>query len=555
VSIDHRQPDGTDFPETTYPDPAEPYVTDPQASANTLATRYKRVTNDDIAKMAIQPKPVDPTKWVLPIITPFTEGNPQAVPNDNRFELVRSIAANGNETNIKVAIKDSALYNGREHMTVRALNLDLDMLRNKQIGGESWLSTSGIIYAFREDAVREDAIARPARIYSPDPRTGLPAAMNAVGTSPTDPQLTDKGISLKPIDYYPDPDRRPYGFRVKNGSDISRDGTQRGLTIVSDQPMYIQGDFNLHGDDNGIQEFTQALNPDFSNFYARNTLNTKFARWADDPWRPTEVIADAITILSDNFCDGSIEDGIIFSNQMTPTINDTPDLYGCRPGVRVTSYLNQNRPSAAANWQREDGSVQSNRFAIPVAISRNGEIMTGPASSSAPYTGSYYRFDNFPWSGKPLNKTPPNTWVNAILVNGVVPTRQNQSNGGLHNFPRMLEDWRNTNLNILGSFIQLNFSNYATGPYEHDAWEPEATPVAGKTTNWGTTSGGKENIFYYLAPQRRWGYDVGLQYMSPGAASSKMQTLSNERNEFYREPPANDPYICLLRQTVNFPCN
>jgi hypothetical protein len=60
-----------------------------------------------------------------------------------------------------------------------------------------------------------------------------------------------------------------------------------------------------------------------------------------------------------------------------------------------------------------------------------------------------------------------------------------------------------------------------------------------------------------MAPNRLWGYDVGLQYMPPGPASSRMQALSDERNEFYREPPANDPYICLLRATeeVNFPCN
>ncbi|MCT7962773.1 hormogonium polysaccharide biosynthesis protein HpsA [Laspinema sp. D1] len=575
VNIDHRQPDGTNFPGPPDPDPAEPYVTDAQARGNNSATRYKAVSNADIGKMAIRPKPV--ANWVLPTTPNPTVTNTDAVPNDNGRELVRWRPATGTATNIQVAIKDSALYNGREHMNVRALNLDLDMLRkDDKIGGESWLSKSGIVYAFREDAVREDAIARPGVAYNPDPLTGLPAVMRAVGTAPTDPQLTDKGISLKPVDYYADPDRRPYGFRLKNGSDIRHDGTNRGLTIVSDQPIYIQGDFNLHGEkpnnQNRFQEFTQALNPDFGNFYGRTDLNPKFSRSApdSDPWRPTEIIGDAITILSENFCDGSIEDGIIFSHQVmsTPktTILQTGNNYGC--GVPFTSYLNQNRPNSgttAQTWRREnlaENPPAGERSTSPIAISRNGQIMinAGMPPAPAPYNGNYYRFDNFPWSGKPLNKTPPDTWVNAVLVNGVVPSRQNQSNGGLHNFPRMLEDWQidsknNTNLHILGSFIQLNFSNYATGPYEHDAWEPVATPVAGKTTSFGTTSGGRENIFYYMAPNRLWGYDVGLQYMPPGAASSKMQELSAERNEFYREPPADDPYICLLRATVNFPCN
>ncbi|MCT7993930.1 hormogonium polysaccharide biosynthesis protein HpsA [Laspinema olomoucense] len=538
--LDHNQP-------TT-----EPYIAENQTR------NYTALNDNDIYLMAIKPKSVD--EWDLPN-TSVT--NATAAPNDNRMELVKSIAANGT-ANIQVAIKDSALYNGREHMNVRALNLDLNMLKKS---GTNWLSNSGIIYAFREDAVREDAIARPGAAYNPNAQTGLPSVMNAVGNAPTDPKLTDKGISLKPVDYYPDPDRRPYGFRLKNGSDISRTGTRRGLTIVSDQPIYIQGNFNLHGKDNGTQEFTD-IN---KTFYERNSLNTAFARANSDTWRPTEVIADAITILSENFCDGSIEDGIIFSHQETPNIlnitnppNPNFNPYGC-PGVTVTSYLNQNRPRSGATWKRENGqnTGAAVRSTYPVAISRNGELLTtgpAPASTTVPYTGSYYRFDNFPWGGKPLNKTPANTWVNAVLVNGVVPSRQNQSNGGLHNFPRMLEDWGSTNLNILGSFIQLNFSNYATGPYEHDAWEPGATPVAGKTPQSaynGPTSGGLENIFYYLAPRRLWGYDVGLQYMPPGAASSKMQELSDERNEFYREPPANDPYICLLRATkeVNFPCN
>ncbi len=537
---------------------AEPYIVQNQAR------NYTALTENDIANMAIRPKLV--ANWVLPKNNNPSGINTTAVPNDNRIELVRSIAANGTATNIQVAIKDSALYNGREHMNVRTLNLDLDMLRNNNIGGESWLSNSGIVYSFREDAIREDAIARPQAAYNPNALTGLPTAMNAVGTSPTDPKLTDKGISLKPVDYYADPDRRPYGFRLKNGSDIRHDGTNRGLTIVSDQPIYIQGNFNLHGDQNSIQEFTPPLTPDvFSNFYGRTNLNPIFSRSASDRWRPTEIIGDAITILSENFCDGSIEDGIIFSHQVmstpTTTILQTGNNYGC--GVPFTSYLNQNRPNSgttAQTWRREnlaENPAPGARSTSPIAISRNGQIMinAGTPSAAAPYNGNYYRFDNFPWSGKPLNKAPADTWVNAVLVNGVVPSRQNQSNGGLHNFPRMLEDWQNMNLHILGSFIQLNFSNYATGPYEHDAWEPSATPVAGKTTSFGTTSGGKENIFYYLAPNRRWGYDVGLQYMPPGAASSKMQELSDERNEFYREPPADDDYICLLRETVKFPCN
>jgi hypothetical protein len=37
-----------------------------------------------------------------------------------------------------------------------------------------------------------------------------------------DPPLSDHKISIKPVDYAPDPDRRPYGFRLRNGANFGR---------------------------------------------------------------------------------------------------------------------------------------------------------------------------------------------------------------------------------------------------------------------------------------------------------------------------------------------
>ncbi|MEM1425976.1 MAG: hypothetical protein AAGF75_05425, partial [Cyanobacteria bacterium P01_H01_bin.130] len=55
---------------------------------------------------------------------------------------------------------------------------------------------------------------------------------------------------------------------------------------------------------------------------------------------------------------------------------------------------------------------------------------------------------------------------------------------------------------------------------------------------------------YYRAPLRRWGYDVGLQYAPAGPIASRFVTLGDTRSEFYSEPTADDPYICLLRRTI-----
>jgi hypothetical protein len=115
------------------------------------------------------------------------------------------------------------------------------------------------------------------------------------------------------VDFFADPLRRPNGFRLLNGNRLDRQGIPAekniaGLSFISDNPVYIQGDFNLHSTDgtanNLIEEFTEKLTDNWSNFYGRSTLDPRFARPDQDTWRPAEIVADAVTILSDNFCDG-----------------------------------------------------------------------------------------------------------------------------------------------------------------------------------------------------------------------------------------------------------
>ncbi|NJK63546.1 MAG: hypothetical protein HC921_13435 [Synechococcaceae cyanobacterium SM2_3_1] len=62
--------------------------------------------------------------------------------------------------------------------------------------------------------------------------------------------------------------------------------------------------------------------------------------------------------------------------------------------------------------------------------------------------------------------------VNALTISGLVPSRENQTAGGLQNFLRLNERWRNVPLFFKGSMINLNYSNYATGPYVQSRFEP-----------------------------------------------------------------------------------
>jgi hypothetical protein len=608
------------FPTTQHGEPrTNNYITNANNASN---QPYQQMTNQDIADIALMPQAMDswtlPKTDTLPTNTPMNSGQCSltAIPNCSQFEVLEvdpalasavdnnnyptTPAPAGNDS-VRVAFKDSALFNGREQMSVRVLNMDLDMLANNNINGDTWLAggddrpsnlqEGGIVYAFREDAVREEEIARPdggnnwqANCASADAITSC--ANDA--TNQTDPPLnSDTQISAKSVDFFPDPDRRPYGFRIKNGADLRRNGNtdgnpdtdeteSYGLSLISDQPVYIQGDFNLHSN----EEFEEPLDDDWGNFYDRENLDSDFATAGGDNWRYSEIISDAVTIISDNFCDGSIEDGIIATGFNRNTAQNNPgddlealltgngtndgndpltlnrgadlenDIYGCvdqtgssgasSNSFPVTSYLNQNIGNAngfedPSAWDREiQGDLGS-----PIQISADGNDNPRPSYNTNFYNGGYYNFTDV-WGDFMLPVAADGQEVNTVMLSGIVPSRAQQSFGGLHNFPRLLEDWNgstNKDLFISGSLLQLDFSHYATAPFDAEPWDP----------NSNNTTSDDEFIRHYAPPNRRWGYDVGLQFVQPGPVSKRLIQSAVARNEYYSEPELDDPYVENLR--------
>ncbi len=521
--------------------------------------------------------------WTLPIISTNVNGS---TPNSNQNALIK-VCTNDtpcsqptSSTNriskpgalYRTAFKDAALFNGREMLSVRTLDLDLDLMRSTAIGTDFWLPKSGLVYAFREDGVSEAHIVRPYRNTWENCksdiklRTDTSCQMNTGSvdamTSSDPPLSTNNKITPKPVDYYADPDRRPHGFRLRNGASLGRtDDDGHGLSLISHNPVYVMGHFNLHrapgvtstARADGLEEFIkgQLLNTDFSNFYTRKDLDLTFARPDSDQWRPSEVLADAVTPLSTEFCDGSIQDGMYPASLPS---NQARDRYGCSSG-NITSYLNQDRITAfpsltgpAVNkgirWMRStladsyptslpDSTLENPAEGESPIVFRNGNPMTFTGTSPSEYSGSYVAMS----TAKTRINASDGIQMNMIMVSGLIPSRPNQSYGGLHNFPRFIENWGGDDLFISGAFLQLSFSTYATAPFDQDRWEVSTTPD-------GTTN---EDINYYSPPNRRWGYDVGLQYAKAGPVAQRFKFAEAIRSEFYTEPAANDPYIANLK--------
>ncbi len=571
---------------------SEPYVSDTYISSSAvngtssnggyvyLAVQGGGVNNiaiDGTSSNQVSISPRAQSSWQLPYSTTTT--SPYTMFNSNGgsttisgLTVTRSNVITNGSTPVAVSFLDKGTFNARELLATRVLDVDLDLLRNSNsnLSSDYWLPKSGIIYAFREDAMREDGIARPqdSSYSSCGNVTSILTStcyMNAVSTSiPADPpNYNVNGISIKPVDLFPDPDRRVNGFRLNNGLDIRRplattdSSYLNGMTFITDNPLYIKaqsdssgsGAFNLHNDATStsgtltrIEEFTNLLQNNWSNFYDtsngsnnRATANPKFAT-ANDTWRPVELVADAITMLSQNFVDGTIDNGMITSSYQ-------PSFGQINYPVTASGGTTFN----VAQWIREDGSVSTNlSSAAPILISKDGAPVycaTVATTCLSSNIQQYGRESTAPQSFLPIvlsrvpNTTlpPTSSRFNFTAVGAIIPSRKYNAYGGFHNFPRLLENWGSTNLYLSGAFIQLNFSNYATGLFDHDAWEPGSSPVL------------SEYFPYYSPPTRAWGYDVGLQIAPAGPLAQRFIAPSNNYSESYRSLSLNDPYIKKLR--------
>ena len=328
--------------------------------------------------------------------------NNKATTVDETFTLSSPLSG-GQEANLGDQPKHDLPLEQRQPLEVRVTVLDLDKLRTTSYAekstdgpsGEYLLPLSGLIYASREDALPDLSYRKPSNGKIDE--------------------FTQNLVSR--TDYKLDPTRSPDGIMLINGSKLFR-GTnsesdptiERGLTLATNNPVYVKGNFNLHTE----EEFTDARLGDadyWTNFYTRSTLSKVYGcrtiNGKDctgiDEWRPATILADAINILSDNFREGYRNEGDFDLRNNAGNGVIGYDFNG--DGIKPTDSIKESDVKLDLNGDEDQSdTIPENEVTIKAARLLNGFyennfVTNGLSSGAFGFTSGQI---NFPLTGTAL---------------------------------------------------------------------------------------------------------------------------------------------------------
>jgi hypothetical protein len=248
------------------------------------------------------------------------------------------------------------------------------------------------------------------------------------------------------------PDRIDSGVRLWNGrgSVVSLDGAtypaRTGFAFATNDAAYIVGHFNADGTINSSTSSTS--NPGgYSARYPESSSEML-----------SSIMADAVTILSQPVFSNSSgyyqTDG--WSDALSANRRDTSFSWS-------SSWMTSN-PSSS---NRVDGTNESHKPGAMPNLATRGSTEPGPVVGAGASNSS--------------DKLSPSvTEISAALLMGIVPTNHNatgltdsapisagnnQTSGGVHNFPRLAEFWQGTGLYIRGSMVAMFESRVAMEPW------------------------------------------------------------------------------------------
>lgn len=395
-----------------------------------------------------------------------------------------------------------------------SISRDFVLVKQKSIANAPSDNQTGTWFA-ATDAVAVD----PFRLYfAPEDPADTPVAVQASDLVTNGPSPWFDGITIyvHSVDAEDDAvtgtgnnmlrNRVDSGVRLWNGRgplvslpSASYPG-RTGLSFVTNDAVYIMGHFNADGTVNST--LTSAGTGGYSGQYPESVSEML-----------SSVMGDAISIFSQpEFSrSGSSPNYRYYPNSgwadsMSASRRDDSANYS-------TSWMSSN-PSGSNTLDGLNASIQPALMPnLTVASSVTG---TGPRPRPADTTPST-RTSKF---------TPSETEVSACLLTGIVPTTRasssasKQTSGGVHNFPRLSENWAGSvALYIRGSLVAMFESQVATEP-------------------WG--------IRYYQGALRNWGLHQSLRDANHDVPLEPI--VLNARRMSYREISAAE--YKTLKETI-----
>jgi hypothetical protein len=187
-------------------------------------------------------------------------------------------------------VSQSTFWNSREGKSVTVTNIDV-----QKLAASGLYPANGTVYATREDA-RADS---------------------------------------NPADQTPDSSRVPNGIRLVNGSTLPD-----AMTLVTNNPLYVQGNFNRHVDAAGKTPTQAGYNA------------------ATDRWKPAALLSDATTVLSNSWLDS--QNGAGNGRNATSTEVNSIFITGNRNSGGTDGYSGglENFMRLLENWSGDTLSIR-----------------------------------------------------------------------------------------------------------------------------------------------------------------------------------------------------
>ncbi|CAD5943066.1 hypothetical protein PCC7805_02067 [Planktothrix agardhii] len=266
-----------------------------------------------------------------------------------------------------------------------------------------------------------------------------------------------------------------------------------------------------------------------------------FARYSDSPPKKYELILDSANLpIALGIYNSKVNYAGNSNTAFTfPTIKDDKGIYFAGSGKSTQTTV----PTSATNALRFQ--LNSGR---PRVDWNPGSLLAQPIWKPLVQLNQIALVSNTDGWQQPATAST----FNLIIASGDAPTRDNETNGGLPNFARFIENWRVKDAQISGSFIQFKRSAYATGPFMPilDRTKATLTKFGNPPSNDPRPYRADNNdgrTAQYMPPNRVYGFDVALLSQSPDLFATKsLPSTPPLPDQYFREVGKDDPWIQTL---------